>query len=162
MTNDRAMDPVRTLLSTIAEHLEAWLEGDERALEGLGDALQESEASEDHLHAAILTLRSVAGRLPGAGVAVLDEPPGRSAQRVLSPHERESLSPDAWGYLLALRRRGALDAGQFERVLDRLAATGARSIGVDLAREVAAGVALRPCADGDAAAEGAGDAESSH
>jgi len=162
MTDDRASDPVRMLLSTIAVHLEAWLEGDERALEGLGDALQASGASEDHLQAVILTLRSLAGRTSGAGVAVLDEPPGRAAQRVLSPLERESLSPDAWGYLLGLRRRGALDAVQFERVLDRLAATGARSIGVEVAREVAARVALRPSGPKDSTAEGAGDAESSH
>ena len=162
MTNDRGTDPVQMLLSTIAEHLEAWLQGDERALEGLGDALQASEASEDHLQAAILMLRGLGGCLPVAGVAVVDEPPGRGAQRVLSPLERESLSPDAWGFLLALRRGGALDAGQFERVLDRLAATGARSIGVELAREVAVRVALRPSGHGDSFAEGAGDAESAH
>ena len=162
MTNDRATDPVRMVLSTIADHLEAWCEGDERALETLGDALQATEAGEDHLQAAFLTLRGLAGRLPDLGVAVLDEAPGRGATRVLSPLERESLSPDAWGYLLALRRRGSLDAGQFERVLDRLAASGARSIGVELAREVAARVALRPSGPRDCAAEGAGDAESSH
>jgi uncharacterized protein Smg (DUF494 family) len=162
MNDDRASDPVRTLLSTIAEHLEAWLEGDERALEGLGDALQASGSSEDHVQAVILTLRSLAGRWPGAGVPVLDEPPGQTAQRVLSALERESLSPDAWGYLLGLRRRGALDAVQFECVLDRLASTGARSIGVDVAREVAARVALRPSGRRDSTAEGAGDAESSH
>lgn len=162
MTNDRATDPVRTVLSTIAEHLEAWLEGDDRALEGLGDALAACGASEDHLQAAFLTLRGLGGRLPGVEVAVLDEAPGRRAQRVLSPLERESLSPDAWGYLLGLRRRGALDAGQFERVLGRLAATGTRSIGVELAREVAVRVALRPSGRRGAIAEGAGDAESTH
>jgi len=61
---------------------------------------------------------------------------------VLSAEERESLSPEAWGYLLALRRRGSLDADQFERVLDRLTSSGIRPIGIDLAREVAAEIAL--------------------
>ena len=67
---------------------------------------------------------------------------GGRRYRDLSPEERESLSPEAWGYLLALRRRGSLDADQFERVLDRLTSSGIRPIGIDLAREVAAEIAL--------------------
>jgi len=162
MSDDRRRDPVQNLLGIMAEHLEAWLEGDELALEGLGEALQANGLTEEHLQGAILTLRSIAGTLPSAGVAALDEAPGRSAQRVLSSLERESLSPEAWGYLLTLRRRGSLDAGQFERVLDRLTAIGVRPIGVDLAREVAARVALRPADSGDHMEPGAGDGEPTH
>jgi uncharacterized protein Smg (DUF494 family) len=162
MSDDRRTDPVQRLLGLIAEHLEAWLEGDELALEGLSEAVQANGLTEEHLQAAILTLKSIAGTLPSAGVAAVDEAPGQSAQRVLSPLERESLSPEAWGYLLTLKGRGSLDAGQFERVLDRLTAIGVRPIGVDLAREVAARVALRP-ADRSASLEyGAGDGEPAH
>src|SRR2546428_148020 len=85
-----------------------------------------------------------AGPRRGAAPAALEETPGRGVHRMLSPLERESLSTEAWGYLLSLRRRGSLDAGQFERVLDRLTATGVRPIDVALVREVAARVALRP------------------
>ena len=37
-----------------------------------------------------------------------------------SSEERESLSTEAWGYLLDQQREGTLDAEQFERVLDLL------------------------------------------
>jgi uncharacterized protein Smg (DUF494 family) len=162
MSGDRRTDPVQKLLDLIAKHLEAWLEGDELALEGLSEALQANGLTEEHLQAAILTLRSIAGTLPTVGVTALDEAPGRGTQRVLSPLERESLSPEAWGYLLALRRRGSLDAGQFERVLDRLTAFGVWPIGVDLAREVAARVALHPADRNESLDYGAGDGEPTH
>jgi uncharacterized protein Smg (DUF494 family) len=162
MSDDRRRDPVQSLLGLIAQHLEAWQEGDELALEGLGETLQANEFAEEHLLAAIATLRSLAGALPGPGVVAFDEAPGRGAQRVLSPLERESLSPEAWGFLIALRKRGSLDAGQFERVLDRLTTIGVRPIGVELAGEVAARVALRGVGRSDAFAPGAGDGEPSH
>ena len=170
MSHDRRMDPVQRLFSLFADHLEAWLEGDELALEALGQALQESDMSEDELQAALLALRSVAGTAPGAwgragvdaGAASLDEAPGQRAQRVLSPEERESLSPEAWGFLLALRQRGSLDPGQFERVLDRLAASGVRPVGVELACEVAVRVAMRGPGRKGTFEHGAGDGELAH
>ena len=70
------------------------------------------------------------------------EAPGISSQRVLSHQERETLSPEAWGYLLDLKRRGSLDSEQFERVLDRLAASGMRPIDVEMAHEVAVRIAM--------------------
>ena len=147
MSDDRRKDPVQRLFSLFADHLEAWLEGDDLALEALGQALQDSGMSEDELQAALLGLRGIAGtRLGIVGdpeVASLDEAPGQRAQRVLSPEERESLSPEAWGFLLALRQGGSLDSGQFERVLDRLTTSGVRPVGVELAREVAVRVAMR-------------------
>jgi uncharacterized protein Smg (DUF494 family) len=162
MSDDRRTDPVQRLLALIAEHLEAWIEGDELALENLGEALQSNGLTEEHLQAVILTLRSIAGTLPTAGVVALDEAPGQGAQRVLSPLERESLSPEAWGYLLTLRRRGSLDAGQFERVLDRLTAIGVRPVGVELAREMATRVALRVSDRLQTLDDGAGDGEPTH
>jgi uncharacterized protein Smg (DUF494 family) len=160
--DDVAVEPVQKLLGVIADHLERWFEGDELALEGLGEALQEQNASGEQIQAAFLTLRSLAGAQVGAGVAALDEPPGHRAERVPSAEERESLSPEAWGYLLNLRRRGSLDANQFERVLDRLTALGVRPVGVDLAREMAARIALRaPNAQGPLE-DGAGDGELAH
>ena len=162
MSDDRRLDPVQQLLGLLAEHLEEWLSGDELALEGLGEAMLAHGLTEEHLQGAILTLRGVAGNLPMAGVAALDEAPGHGSQRMLSSLERESLSPEAWGYLLALRRRGSLDAGQFERVLDRLTAIGVRPIGVDLAREIAARVALRSTGRNESLEHGAGDGEATH
>ncbi|TMQ72104.1 MAG: DUF494 domain-containing protein [Candidatus Eisenbacteria bacterium] len=162
MTASAGSDPVLRLLDVIAERLEAWLAGDELALESLGEALQGNGLTEEHLQAAILTLKTIAGTLPRVGTAALEEVPGRGVHRMLSPLERESLSPEAWGYLLALRRRGSLDAGQFERVLDRLTATGVRPIEVELVREVAARVALRPAGRDGTLEYGAGDGEVAH
>jgi hypothetical protein len=62
--------------------------------------------------------------------------------RVLSAEERASLSPEAWGALLALRRRGSLDPAQFERVLGLLGGMGVRPVDADLAVEVAGRVAM--------------------
>jgi len=164
------MDPVQRLFSLLADHLEAWLKGDELALEALGQGLKESGMTEDELQAALCALRGIAGaRLQvgldsgeGAGDAGLDEAPGQRAQRVLGPEERDSLSPEAWGFLLALRQRGSLDPGQFERVLDRLTTSGVRPVGVDLACEVAVRVALRGRGRTETLEYGAGDGELAH
>ncbi len=170
MSHDRRMDPVQRLFSLFADHLEAWLEGDELALEALDQALQESGLTESELQAALLALRGLAGTLPDPGPQSwmdgaetrLDLAPGVRAQRVLSPEERESLSPEAWGFLLALQQRGSLDPGQFERVLDRLTTSGVRPVGVDLAREVAVRVAF-PGPDHQGSLDhGAGDGELAH
>jgi len=171
MSDDRRMDPVQRLFSLFADHLEAWLEGDELALDALGQSLQESGMTEDELQAALGALRGLAGMRTdseaqieveyGAGAGP-DEAPGLRTQRVLSPEERESLSPEAWGFLLALRQRGSLDPGQFERVLDRLTTSGVRPIGLELAREVAVRVALRGQGRKESLDYGAGDGELAH
>ncbi|HKQ57614.1 MAG TPA: DUF494 family protein [Candidatus Eisenbacteria bacterium] len=161
MTEDRR-DPVQELFAMFADHLEAWLAGDELALESLAGALQESEIGEEHFETALLMMQSLAGALPVSGVATLSEAPGADTQRVPSAEERDSLSPEAWGFLLGLRQRGALDPGQFERVLDRLTAIGVRPVGVELAREVAVRVAMHAAGRRDLIEYGAGDAELSH
>ena len=166
MSDDRRMDPVQRIFRMFAEHLESWLEGDELALESLGQALQESGLSDDELQAALLALRGLAGPVPAgvseAAATRLEDVPGLRAQRVPGPEERESLSPEAWGFLLALRQRGSLDAAQFERVLDRLSTSGVRPIGVDLAREVAVRVAWRGADRVGPIEDGAGDGELAH
>ena len=170
MSDDRRKDPVQRLFSLFADHLEAWLEGDDLALEALGQALQECGMTDEELQAALLGLRGIAGTALGAegvaggdaGEASLDEAPGQRAQRVLSPEERESLSPEAWGFLLALRQGGSLDSGQFERVLDRLTTSGVRPVGVELAREVAVRVAMRGPGRKGTLDSGAGDGELAH
>jgi len=141
VSDERDREAVQRLLGLVARLLEDFFEGDELALESLGAALEDAEFTADQIQSAILTLKSLAGTRTAASHAPAD-PPGRSAQRVLSEQERKSLSPEAWGYLLDLRRRGSLDPGQFECVLDRLAATGVRPIGVELAHEMAVRVAL--------------------
>lgn len=148
--------PVRTdtaarLLRLLAERLESYLDGDELAFETVGESIEELEPGADDLETAILALRGAAaaseaearGEPAGPG---LQTAPGRQAQRVWSREERESLSPAAWGFLIDLRRRGSLDDGQFERVLEVLTGCGVRPVEVDLAREVAARIAL----EGDA------------
>ena len=90
---------------------------------------------------ALLALRGVTGEaeIPGLEGATS---PARDSQRVLSHEERANMSPEAWGFLLDLRRRGSLDPGQFEEVLDQLSGPGTRPVDVATAREIAARVAL--------------------
>src|SRR3989442_12120833 len=93
MNEDHRMEPVQKLLHLIAEHLERWLEGDELALEVLGEAISESGVTEDHLQAAVLMLRSLAGAPVSGGLAALADPPGRRARRVVKVQGREALDP---------------------------------------------------------------------
>ena len=139
-------DGASRLLRLLAERLESYFEGDELALETLGESIEEAQLSADDVETALLALRGAASssetEAGGHAAATLERLPGKQAQRVWSKEERESLSPEAWGYLIDLRRRGSLDDGQFERVLDFLTSCGVRPVSVDLAREVAARVAL--------------------
>ena len=140
-------DGASRLLRLLAERLESYLEGDELVFETLGEAIEEAEPTADEIETAILALRGAAtaeDAEAGAGTAAatLERLPGKQAQRVWSKEERESLSPEAWGYLIDLRRRGSLDDGQLERVLEFLTCCGVRPVGVELARDVAVRVAL--------------------
>jgi uncharacterized protein Smg (DUF494 family) len=133
-------DGAARVLRIVARKLEEYLEGDDLSLETLAEALEQEGATPDEIQSAVMGKRGLAGLLPPGGwVAGL---PGRHVQRVLSAEERDSLSTEAWGYLLDLKSSGALDADQFERVLEALTASGERPVEVERAREVAARVAL--------------------
>ena len=156
----REHDGPARVLRLIARKLEEYLEGDDLALETLAEALEQEGTSTEDVHGAAMAIRGLAesgttagwvGPPPDAdlveeGPASADAP-GRGAQRVLSAEERGSLTTEAWGYLIDLRSRGALDADQFERVLETLTSLDERPVAVERAREVAARVALE--ADGD-------------
>ncbi len=134
---------VPQLLRRLAQALERCADGDDRAMADLAHRLHEGGFDEDELQVAAAVLRSVAGLVPAAtGPPALEAPPGRHAQRVPSAEERESVSPEAWGFLLDLKARGSLNPGQFERVLGLLLGSGVRPVDVDLAREAATHVAL--------------------
>jgi len=156
----REHDGAARVLRLIASKLEEYLEGDDLALETLAEALEQEGASADDVHGAAMAVRGLAETGATAGWvgpasdadAVEEGPPGagapgRWAQRVLSAEERGWLTIEAWGYLIDLRSRGALDADQLERVLETLTSLGERPVAVERAREVAARVALE--ADGD-------------
>lgn len=147
MNDDREQIALRRVLLLLSEHLEDFLEGDELALERLGAALEQGAFGGEDLQTAVLALRGLAGERSSGAIASLGHAPGEWSQRVLSPSERESLSPEAWGYLLDLRRRGSLDSEQFERVLDRLAASGMRPVDVETAHEVAVRIAMPGLSD---------------
>ena len=146
MSGTQGGDGVLRAIRLLAEQIEAYLEGDELAFEELGERFEEAGLGSDDLQSAVLLLRSLHAETPspdfGAGLAA-SASPGRAAHRVLSSEERATLSPEAWGFLLDLRRRGSLDAAQFERVLDQLNGTGIKPVDLELAREVAVRVALR-------------------
>jgi len=140
---------VRRLLRLLGARVRSFADGDEQALETLGDALDETGLSADELHSAAEVLESLGAEDAELFGTSFEGDPGRHAQRILSAEERTRLSPEAWGYLLGLRRHGSLDANQVERVLDRLVGSGVRPVGVDLAREVATRVAF----EGESGAE---------
>lgn len=149
MSGDRSGDRVRQVLALMADHLDRYVDGDALALDALAAALEAPDFTTDDLLATAWVLRSLehvswsgvpaAPDLLGTGATAH----GAQAQRVLSAEERESLGPDAWGYLLDLRRGGTLDAGQFERVVDLLAGSGMRPVSLEMAREAAASVVLQ-------------------
>jgi uncharacterized protein Smg (DUF494 family) len=144
MIDHRLPDNVVRVLRLLAERLEALAEGDELAFDGLGSELEETLSSTPDLELAALLLRGVAG---GSAVEPALDPPAGSTHRILrvwSREERESLSPEAFGFLLALEHRGELSPGQFERVMDRLAAAEERPVPLEVAREAASQVVLEP------------------
>ncbi|MEQ1832705.1 MAG: DUF494 family protein [Candidatus Eisenbacteria bacterium] len=156
----REPDGASRVLRLVARKLEEYLEGDDLAFETLGEALEQEGVTPDDLQATIMGLRGLAGvAAPGGWIAGL---PGRLTQRVLSAEERDSLTTEAWGYLLDLRTNGSLDADQFERVLETLTAFGERPVDVERAREVASRVAME-VEDGPVPGELAhGDQEVAH
>jgi uncharacterized protein Smg (DUF494 family) len=146
------------VLRLLARKLEDYLDGDELALETLAESLEEEGVTADDLQMAVLGLRGLAdASSPGGdglgaiGSARAVDPSegasrraGRDAQRVLSAEERDTLTTEAWGYLLDLRASGALDAEQLERVLETLTTNEERPVEVERARDVASRVALGP------------------
>jgi uncharacterized protein Smg (DUF494 family) len=163
MTDDRSNhDAVLRLLRLLGDRLEDYLDGDERAFETMGEAIDRAGLSPDDLHAAVLVLRGLGGDGTLSSYAGVDGAPGRHAHRVLSAEERAALSPEAWGYLLRLQRHGSLDAVQLERVLDLLTGSGVRPVGVELAREVAGRVALECDADHETGESLHGDIDLAH
>ena len=148
MNEERPTARVRQLLATMAEQLERHVEGDALALDALVAALQDPALTADDLVAAAWVLRSLeyaswSGAPAAPDPLTPDAPaPAAQVQRMLSAEERESLGPEAWGYLLGLRGDGALDAAQFERVVDVLAGSGMHPVSLAMARAVAASVVL--------------------
>ena len=142
MSEKRTDDAVGRILRLFAERHESYLDGDELAFETLGECIEEGQFSADDVQSALWVLRGLGNESAAGGEATVENAPGKHAQRVLSAEERESVSPEAWGYLIDLNRRGALDSVQYERVLDLLVGSGVRPVDVELAREVASRVAL--------------------
>jgi uncharacterized protein Smg (DUF494 family) len=143
------------VLRLLARKLEEHLDGDELALETLAEALEEEGVTADDVQTAVLGLRSLAegaigtsagepASVPAVPFAARPAETFTRAERVLSSEERDSLTTEAWGYLLDLRTSGALDAEQFERVLEALTTYEERPVEVSRARDVAARVALEP------------------
>ncbi len=159
MSERGGTEPVARLLALLAAKLEEHLEGDDLALETLGEAMEEGGFTSEDLASAILAIRCLAGG--GEPAAWIAGAPGRHAARVLNAEERESLSTEAWGYLLDLRLQGTLDSEQFERVIEMLTTSGVRPVSVEFARDVAARVALEH-APGGAGEAGHGDIEVAH
>jgi uncharacterized protein Smg (DUF494 family) len=150
---------MQRVLALLADKLTEHLEGDDLALETLGEALEGEGLAGDEIAAAVYALRSMS-RADDPGPD-WETAPARDTLRVPSAEERESLSPEVWGYLLGLRAQGSLDPSQFERALDILTGSHERPVELEHAREVAARIALETVA-GDHREGPHGDIELAH
>jgi len=140
MSKRHPMDAVTRLFRLLADRLDRYVEGDETALEALGETMELEGFSLDDVQAAATALARYGGAARGE-VAVADVP-GEGALRILSPEERESITTEAWGFLIDQRRRGALNADQVEQILDLIVESGVRPVDVETTRVMAAQVAL--------------------
>lgn len=129
------------VLRLVRECLEAWGAGNASAFATLGEQLGALHVDPETIAAAAAVLNA---QLDGDGPidGGLTESGGATAHRVASEEERLAFGPAAWGFLLELRRRGDLDAAQFERVVDELTHAGVRPVPVEMAQLVATRVAM--------------------
>ena len=132
-------EQVKGILRRIVLQLRSALEGDEFALEDLQDALASSGATGEDLEAALDAILS----LTEPNREDLPDATGSAAgNRVLSLEERSRLTPEAIGYLLGVRGKGAIDEEQFEWVLERALSSGERSVGLDEIQDLVLEAAL--------------------
>src|SRR5205085_1779721 len=83
----------------LVERLGSFLEGDETALETLGESIEQGDFSPDEVQSAALVLRSLSSAVAPIGESdAIAAAPGKDSQRVLSAEERELLTPEASGY----------------------------------------------------------------
>ena len=151
--DDETRGAVVRLARLFGERLEAWLAGDEQAFATLAEAIDVCGFAGHEIEATALLLQGLAIGAAAQPVAPAANP-GPDAHRVPSAAERAALTPEAWGCLLDLRRRGTLDAEQFEQVLERLAEEEEGPAGVERARTVAARVVLQLDGLGEETAHG--------
>jgi hypothetical protein len=135
-------ESVIRILRLLADALERTLEGDETALEALGESIELAGGTSEDLEAAALVLRGVCAEGASGTSDAAIQAPGGQTQRVLSAHERAIVTPEAWGYLLRLQSQGSIDAEQLERVLDLVAGSGVRPVGIEEIRAAALRVAM--------------------
>jgi len=140
MSKRLPVDPVTRLFRLLAERLDRYVEGDETSLETLGESMELEGFSLDDVQAAAATLARFGGA--ARGEAAVADVPGEGALRILSPEERDALTTEAWGFLIDQRRRGALNAEQVEQILELIVESGVRPVDVEMARVMAAQVAL--------------------
>ena len=108
----------RELAHLIIRRLIEYFEGDSGAIDELVDELQNSGASADVIREALeMLLRE---SLPETEELVPPQKEGAPSQRVLSARERESMTAEAYGYLLGLVGDGRLRSEHLEDILGRL------------------------------------------
>jgi uncharacterized protein Smg (DUF494 family) len=119
----------REVAHLILRRLIAYLEGDIEALDDLIEGLQSEGIAADTIREALeLLLEQTEERteelVPAQSV-------GDPRRRVLSAEERESLTAEAYGYLVGLSADGRLRGDQLEQILAQL---GENDLPVDLER----------------------------
>lgn len=122
-------DPVAEVLVVIVQQLRAYMRGDKHALEDLADWLDSGDLDPGTVNSAFQFVLQLIEPYC-SGLYVEKGSRRKVNNRILDRAERELVSREAYGHLLHLRDRGALDDRELELVLNQI--VGTRSEPVDL------------------------------
>ena len=133
-------DDVKNALALIARHVHAFLNGNRRALHELSDILTSGGFSEDTVDAALETIIELA-----AEEAELEEKAEASDMSEGACNaEKLPLSPEAYMYLVELRRAGAISTLAEEVLMDRVSASASVEVSLEDLKSALAEVSTDP------------------
>ncbi len=140
-------DPVADVLAVIVQQLRAALKGDARALEDLGEWLDSGDFEPQAVQSALQFILQVIEPYT-SGIYVEKGTRRKVNNRILDRAERALLSREAYGHLLQLRDRGALDDLQLELILNQIVGTRSEPVDLDEVKRII-NVVLFHSPDGD-------------
>ena len=123
-------DPMGEVVLFIVQQIRAYMSGDEHALEDLTDWLESGEFDPEAIHSAFHFILQVLE--PYCAGSFVEKGSHRKVNnRILDTAERSVLSREAYGHLLELRDRGALDDLQLEMILNQVLGTQTEPVNLE-------------------------------
>ncbi|UCF79195.1 MAG: DUF494 family protein [Candidatus Eiseniibacteriota bacterium] len=133
-------EEVRNALALIARHVHSFLNGNRRALHELSDILTSGSFSEEVVDAALGAIIELA-----ADEAGLDENVELACGSQTAPSaEKLPLSPEAYLYLVELRRSGAISTVAEEVLMERVSASVSDEVSLEDLKKALAEVSKDP------------------